>query len=116
MKHQTKHHGSEENNGSILFFFFLHKHPPLPLVLFCRPGDLLLARDGGEGGRQYGLRQRIEKQEGGPLTCRLVLWEDGDDVHSAFENELRELLNVEPLRNPVVSDSVEGAAESGELR
>lgn len=52
----------------------------------------MLARHGGEGGRKYGLKQRIEKEEGGPLACRLLLWENGDDVYSAFQNELRDFL------------------------
>lgn len=60
-------------------------------VALCRPGDLLLARDGGEGGRRYGLLQRIEAEEGGPLPCRLAKWENGQQIYSAFEDELREL-------------------------
>ncbi|CAM9123873.1 unnamed protein product [Ectocarpus sp. 6 AP-2014] len=57
-------------------------------ALRLRPGDLLLARDGGEGGRKFGLRERIEKEEGGPMACRVVPWQKGEDVYSAFESEL----------------------------
>lgn len=53
-----------------------------------RPGDLLLARDGDEEGQQYGLRQRIEKEEGGPMACRVLPWRNGEGVHSVFEREL----------------------------
>lgn len=64
---------------------------PAPIAYtscFPRPGDLLLARDGGEGGRKFGLRERIEKEEGGPMACRVVPWQKGEDVYSAFESEL----------------------------
>lgn len=60
-------------------------------TLFCRPGDLLLARDGGEGGRRYGLLQRIEAEEGGSLACRLAKWGNGQQIYSALEDELHEL-------------------------
>ena len=53
-----------------------------------RPGDVLLARHGEKEGRRYGLRQRIEKGEGGALACRMLPWDTGDDVHAAFEREL----------------------------
>ncbi|CAN0181836.1 unnamed protein product, partial [Pylaiella littoralis] len=57
-------------------------------ALRLRPQDLLLAREGEEGGRQYGLRQRIEKGEGGPMACRVLPWRNGEDVYSTFEREL----------------------------
>ncbi|CAM9659271.1 unnamed protein product [Ascophyllum nodosum] len=59
-------------------------------ALRLKPGDLVLARDGGEDGRLYGLRRRIENEEGGPLACRLLLWENGAHVLKAIENELKE--------------------------
>lgn len=60
-------------------------------ALRLRPGDLLLARDGGEGGRRYGLLQRIEAEEGGSLACRLAKWGNGQQIYSALEDELHEL-------------------------
>lgn len=69
------------------------------MALCCplrRAGDLLLAREGSEGsqqgGRRFGLLQRVEKEEGGPLTCRLSRWNSGEDVYNAFEEELRDFL------------------------
>lgn len=61
-----------------------------------RPGDLVLARDGEEEGRKFGLRQRVEKGEGGPLASRLLFWKNGDDIYSAFEKEFKELLDDLP--------------------
>lgn len=56
-----------------------------------RSGDLLLAREGIEGGRSFALLARI--REGKELlTCRLKTWKHGLDIYSALEDELRHLL------------------------
>lgn len=75
-----------------------------------RPTDLLLAREAEEGGQQYGLLQRIEKEEGGLMACRVVPWRNGDVVHSVFERELA-LVNSkraapETACEPEVADDV----------
>lgn len=95
-----------DNHTCGFVVFQLGQFRPFTAYHLTRPGDVLLAREGEERGQQYGLRQRIEKEEGGPMACRVLPWRNGDDVHSAFERELG-LANPKPPAQEAVAEHLE---------